>query len=45
MSEMGWPIAIAVGLLVVVAVNGAFAWVAVREAPLIEASYTSTVDR
>jgi hypothetical protein len=34
-----WPVAIASGLLLVVVVNVAFIWVAVRTAPQIEPSY------
>lgn len=34
-----WPVAIASGLLLVVAVNLAFIWIAIETAPEIEPSY------
>jgi hypothetical protein len=38
---MRWPIGIAAALIVVVAVNVAFIWIAVTTAPEIEASYVA----
>lgn len=40
-----WPAAIGLGLLLVVAVNLGFAWIAVHHAPEIERSYERTEHR
>ncbi|MEQ1504890.1 MAG: hypothetical protein ABMB14_21830 [Myxococcota bacterium] len=45
MSERIWPIAIAAGLLFVIAVNGGMVYLAVNHAPIIEPSYTHAVVR
>lgn len=40
-----WPMSIAAGLLLVVLVNGAFLWTAIRHAPIVEPSYTNSSNR
>lgn len=40
-----WPLAIGLGLLVVVAVNLGFAWIAAHHAPVVEPSYERTERR
>lgn len=40
-----WPLSIALGLLLVVLVNGAFAWIAIGHAPIVEPSYTHAEHR
>jgi hypothetical protein len=45
MGDRLWPVSIALGLTLVVAVNGAFAWLALRHAPIVEPSYTESTHR
>lgn len=40
-----WPVSIAAGLLLVVLVNGAFLWVALKNAPIVDSSYTNASHR